>query len=99
LLAPGRFYSNNGHRVNHHHRCLCALDSNPDKKLVDRREAQKEPLLAVRNPNKSQVFHVMRPDGNRSLPHLVQTSLPSGKAYSVWGSNNHVPERTSDQQR
>ena len=79
--------------------CLCVPGSSPGKTPDDRRVVQMEQWLAGRSRNRSQVFPVMEPNGNRSLPHLGRSSLPDGKACSAWGSNNRVPERTPDPQR
>ena len=76
---------------------LCAPYSNRGNRLVCHPEAQTARLLAVRNPNKSQVFPAKEPNGSRILPDRF--SLPFGKAYNASGSSNHVPERTPDQQR
>jgi len=77
--------------------CPSVPGSNPCKTQDDRREAQKELLLAGRNPNKSQVYPVLEPNGSRTPPG--RSSLPDGNSCNALGSNNHVPERTSDQQR
>ena len=79
--------------------CLCVPGSSHGRKPDDRRVVQMEQSLADRSRSRSQVFHGMEPDDTRSLPHLVRSSLPDGKACSAWGSNNRVPERTPDLQR
>jgi hypothetical protein len=78
-------------------RCLYAPDSNPGKRLADRREAQKALWLAGRNLNKSQVFPALEPNGSRSRPG--RSSWPDGKAYNAWESSNRVPEKMPDQLR
>ena len=79
--------------------CLYEPGSSRGKKLDDRPLVQMEQSLAGRSRSRSQVFHGMVPDDTRSLPHLVRSSLPYGKACSAWGSNNRVPGRTPDPQR
>jgi hypothetical protein len=81
-------------------RSLCAQYSSRGNILACRPAAQTVRSLAVRNPNKSQVFPVKEPNGNRRLPPLPgRSSLPFGRACSAWGSSNRVPKRTPDQQR
>ncbi len=80
-----------------HRRCPCAPCSNPGNTQGGRRAAQMARWLAARNPNKSQMFPVKEPNGSRIPPG--RSSLPCGKACNASGSSNHVPERTSDQQR
>jgi hypothetical protein len=75
----------------------CAMCNNRGNKPAGRPAAQMERLLAVRNPNKSQVFPVKEPNGSRIPPG--RSSLPFGKACNALGSSNRVPERTPDQQR
>ena len=79
--------------------CLYVPGSSHGRRLDDHRVVQMEQSLAVRSLSRLQVFRGMEPDDTRSLPHLVRSSLPDGKACSAWGSNNRVPERTPDPQR
>lgn len=75
----------------------CAMCSNRGNRRDGRLAAQTERLLAVRNPNKSQVFPVKELNGSR-IP-LDRFSLPYGKACNALESSIRVPERTPDQQR
>jgi hypothetical protein len=91
--------SNDGRdRVMRRHRFPCAIGSSPGKTLAGLHAAQRVQLLAARSPNKSPEFPVTEPNGSRSLP-LGRSSLPDGKACSVWGSNILFPERMPDPQR
>jgi hypothetical protein len=98
LTASAPMYLNSAPSV-HRCCCLCVPGSSHGRKLDDRRVVQMEQWLAGRSRSRSQVFHGMEPDDTRSLPHLVRSSLPYGKACSAWGSNNRVPGRTPDPQR
>jgi hypothetical protein len=80
-------------------RCPCAPCSNRGNIPDDRHGVQKGRLSADRNPNKSQVFPVMKePNGSRIHPP-DRFSLPCGKACNALGSNNRVLGKMSDQQR
>jgi hypothetical protein len=95
-----QFLSNNGRRRRARlHCCLYVPGSSPCKTLDDRRVVQMEQSLAGRSRSKSLVSRGKKPADNRSLPHLVRSSLPYGKACSAWGSNNRVLEKMFDPQR
>jgi hypothetical protein len=94
---PESFTDRDRENFRHRRRCLCARCNNPGKKPGGRHAVQKALLWAGRNRNISQVYPVPEPNGSRNP--LDRSSLPDGNSYNVLGSNNHVPERTSDPQR